>query len=184
MADCDEPESTLAGPHAERNYFIALLPPSKAAPVETSSLEMSGRSEDCREVELPAGPDDKLRRVTDSALIRLLRRERLLEQIVGDRLVVIADRRVLVSLPHARLEAARACLIQCWPCSEDVHRIGSSSSSELTTTHRSPPLAFAFDPDRRAILLVAGDKSGGSKTLFTSSSLLVQIGVSTFTWRR
>ena len=27
-------------------------------------------------------------------------------------------------------------------------------------------VAFAFDPDRRAILLVAGDKSGGSEKLF------------------
>jgi hypothetical protein len=29
-----------------------------------------------------------------------------------------------------------------------------------------PMLAFAFDPDRRAILLVAGDKSGGSQKRF------------------
>lgn len=27
-------------------------------------------------------------------------------------------------------------------------------------------VAYAFDPDRRAILLVAGDKSGGSQTRF------------------
>ena len=38
MADCDERESTLGGPPRRENYFIALLPPSKSAPVETSSL--------------------------------------------------------------------------------------------------------------------------------------------------
>ena len=31
--------------------------------------------------------------------------------------------------------------------------------------------AFAFDPERKGILLVAGDKSGGSEKLFTSGSL-------------
>ena len=58
-----------------------------------------------REVQLAAGPDDKLRGVPDPSLIRPRRLERLLEEIVGDRLVVIADRRVLVPLPHAGLEA-------------------------------------------------------------------------------
>ncbi len=38
MAGCDERESTLGGHPRRENYFIALLPPSKSAPVETSSL--------------------------------------------------------------------------------------------------------------------------------------------------
>ena len=37
MADCDRPESTLGWTPRRENYFIALLPPSKAAPGETSS---------------------------------------------------------------------------------------------------------------------------------------------------
>ena len=57
--------------------------------------------EDRREIELAAGPDDKLRRVTDLALIRARCLERLPQEIVRNRLIVIADRRVLVPLPRA-----------------------------------------------------------------------------------
>ena len=73
------------------------------------------------EVQLAAGPDDELRGIADSALIGPVRVEGLLEELVGDRLVVIADRRVFVPLPYwalrpssrisrtTRLRLTRAC---------------------------------------------------------------------------
>jgi hypothetical protein len=43
--------------------------------------------------------------------------------------------------------------------------------------------AFAFDHERKAIFLVAGDKSGGSQKLFTSSLSQRRISGSPGIWK-
>ena len=60
--------------------------------------------QDGREVQLAAAADDELRRVTDPSLIGTGRLEATVEQIRRHRLIVVAHRRGLESLPGARFE--------------------------------------------------------------------------------
>jgi Gp49-like protein DUF891 len=72
------------------------------------------------------------------------------------------------------------CLLQldCWPISArslaGPMPIRSMVRSELRfeATDGEWRAAFAFDPERRAILLVAGDKSGGSQKRFYKSLIV------------
>src|SRR2546430_7136573 len=61
------------------------------------------------QIELAGPPDHELRRVADPPLIHGRGGEPTIEQIARDWLIVIAHRRGLEALPHARLEAS-ACL--------------------------------------------------------------------------
>jgi hypothetical protein len=57
-----------------------------------------------REVELAAAADDELGRVADPPLIRRVRLKLPVQEIGGDRLVVITHRRALVALAEPRLQ--------------------------------------------------------------------------------
>ena len=61
--------------------------------------------EDRREVQLAALADHELRRVADPALIRRRGRELPIQQIGGDRLIVVAHRRAFEPLARPRLQA-------------------------------------------------------------------------------
>jgi hypothetical protein len=61
--------------------------------------------QDHREIELAALADDELTGIADPALVRTIGLELLLQQVVSDRLVVIAVGRDLVPLADARVEA-------------------------------------------------------------------------------
>ena len=86
-------------------------------------------------------------------------------------------------LVHARLlEACGPTLGR--PLVETMNGSGHANMKELWVDAANGVwrVAFAFDPNRQAILLVAGDKSGVGKNAFTKLLSRRRTSVSTPTW--